>query len=120
MLTHRACVANVLQQECAIPFQEADRVLAVAPFFHAVGFSVVANGTLHAGATLVTIDADGWLHTGDVATVSADGVLHVVDRLKELIKVKGFQVAPAELEAVLRAHPEVAEAAVADARRARG
>jgi acyl-CoA synthetase (AMP-forming)/AMP-acid ligase II len=259
MLTHRALVANVLQQECAIPFRDDDRVLAVAPFFHAVGFGVVANGTLHAGATLVTmprfdvaqflelieryritativvppivlalakhpavddadlrslrlvgcgaaplgaalqqaaaerigcpvlqgwgmtemvaggaiwrlgtpivpgaagmlfpgvdarvvdladgtdlppgesgellvrtlsvmagyrgapgataatVDADGWLHTGDIATVSADGVLHIVDRVKELIKVKGFQVAPAELEALLRAHPGIAEAAV--------
>jgi acyl-CoA synthetase (AMP-forming)/AMP-acid ligase II len=259
MLTHRACVANVVQQEYAIPFRGDDRVLAVAPFFHAVGFGVVANGALHAGATLITmprfdveqflelieryrvtativvppivlalakhpavdhadlrslrfvgcgaaplgaavqqaaadrvgcpvlqgwgmtemvaggaiwrldtpivpgaagmlfpgldarvveladgtdlppgeagellirtvsvmagyrgapgataatVDADGWLHTGDVATVSADGVLHIVDRVKELIKVKGFQVAPAELEAVLRAHPDVAEAAV--------
>jgi acyl-CoA synthetase (AMP-forming)/AMP-acid ligase II len=65
-----------------------------------------------AGATAATIDADGWLHTGDVATVSADGVVHIVDRVKELIKVKGFQVAPAELEALLRAHPDVAEAAV--------
>jgi acyl-CoA synthetase (AMP-forming)/AMP-acid ligase II len=260
MLTRRALVANVLQQEGAIPFRDDDRVLGVAPFFHAVGFGVVANGALHAGATLITmprfdveqflglieryrvtatvvvppivlalakhpavdhadlrslrfvgcgaaplgaavqqaaadrigcpvlqgwgmtemvaggaiwrfdtsvvpgaasmllprtearvvdladgtdlppgeagelllrtpsvmagyrgapaataaaVDADGWLHTGDVATVSADGVLHIVDRVKELIKVKGFQVAPAELEAVLRAHPGVAEAAVA-------
>ena len=259
MLTHRACVANVVQQECAIPFRSDDRVLAVAPFFHAVGFGVVANATLHAGATLVTmprfdveqflelieryrvtativvppivlalakhpavdgadlrslrfigcgaaplgaavqqaaadrvgcpvlqgwgmtemvaggaiwrlgtpivpgaagmlfpgvdarvvdladgtdlppgeagellirtpsamagyrgapgataatVDADGWLHTGDVATVSVDGVVHIVDRVKELIKVKGFQVAPAELEVLLRAHPDVAEAAV--------
>jgi acyl-CoA synthetase (AMP-forming)/AMP-acid ligase II len=259
MLTHRACVANLMQQKAAFPFGEDDRVLAVAPFFHAVGFGVVANGALHGGATLVTlprfeieqflglieqhritttvvvppivvamtkhpavdrvdlsslrwigcgaaplgaavqqaaadrigcpvlqgwgmtevvaggaiwrlgvpvvpgaagmllpgldarvvdladgtdlapgesgellvrgpslmagyrgapeatagtIDRDGWLHTGDVATVSADGMLHIVDRLKELIKVKGYQVAPAELEALLRAHPEVAEAAV--------
>jgi acyl-CoA synthetase (AMP-forming)/AMP-acid ligase II len=259
MLTHRACVANLMQQKAAFPFGEDDRVLAVAPFFHAVGFGVVANGALNGGATLVTlprfeieqflglieqhritttvvvppivlamtkhpavdrvdlsslrwigcgaaplgaavqqaaadrigcpvlqgwgmtevvaggaiwrlgvpggaggggnaaprtgracgrpgrrhrpgpgesgellvrgpslmagyrgapgataatIDRDGWLHTGDVATVSADGVLHIVDRLKELIKVRAYQVAPAELEALLRAHPEVAEAAV--------
>ena len=45
----------MVQQECAIPFRGDDRVLAVAPFFHAVGFGVVANATLHAGATLVTI-----------------------------------------------------------------
>jgi acyl-CoA synthetase (AMP-forming)/AMP-acid ligase II len=259
MLSHGACIANVLQQEVCFPFGDDDRVLAVAPFFHAVGFGVVANGALHGGATLVTmprfdveqfvalieryritctvvvppivlalakhpavdrydlsslqwigcgaaplgapvqqaaadrigcpvlqgwgmtelvagaaiwrlgtpvvpgaagmlmpgvdarvvdlatgadqppgrsgelwvrgpsmmagyrgapgataatIDADGWLHTGDVATVSADGVVHIVDRLKELIKVKAYQVAPAELEAVLRGHPDVAEAAV--------
>ena len=259
LLTHRALVANVLQQEGAIPYGRDDRVLAVAPFFHAIGFGVVATAALHGGATLVTlprfdleqflglverhrvtatvvsppvalalaghpavdrfdlsslrfvacggaplgaglqqaaadrigcpvlqgwgmtefvagaaiwrfgvpvvpgaagmlfpgtdarvvdlatgadlpaggtgelwirgpslmagyrgapeataatVDADGWLHTGDVATVSADGVVHIVDRLKELIKVKGYQVAPAELEAVLRAHPQVADAAV--------
>ena len=55
MLTHRACVANVLQQQRAIPFGDDDRVLAVAPFFHAAGFGVVANGSLHAGATVVTM-----------------------------------------------------------------
>ena len=260
MLTHRACVANVLQQRAAIRLDPADRSLAVAPFFHATGFGVVANGALHAGATIVTmprfdvegflgliqnlritglvvvppivlalarhpavdrydlsslrwigcgaaplgaelqeacarrlglpvlqgygmteltataavweigspvtpgaagrllpgvrarvvdvttgadlgpgeagelwlhtpsmmagyrhnpeataatIDGEGWLHTGDIARVDADGALFVVDRLKELIKVKGFQVAPAELEALLRAHPAVADAAVA-------
>jgi acyl-CoA synthetase (AMP-forming)/AMP-acid ligase II len=259
MLTHRACVANVLQQGAAITVHSGDRSLAVAPFFHATGFGVVANGGLHAGATVVTmprfdvegflglieeyritgmvvvppivlalakhpsvdrydlsslrwigcgaaplgaelqeacarrlgrpvlqgygmteltataavwglgtavtpgaagrllpgvrarivdlvtgadlgtgeagelwlrtpsmmtgylhnpeataatIDGDGWLHTGDVALVDGDGALFLVDRVKELIKVKGFQVAPAELEAVLRAHPGVADAAV--------
>ncbi len=63
-------------------------------------------------ATAATIDADGWLHTGDLAAISPDGVLRITDRLKELIKVKGFQVAPAELEGLLRAHPSVADAAV--------
>lgn len=52
-------------------------------------------------ATGATIDADGRLYTGDIARIDADGALFVVDRVKELIKVKGFQVAPAELEAVL-------------------
>ncbi len=258
-LTHRACVANVLQQQAAIEMCATDRTLAVAPFFHATGFGVVAGGGLHGGATIVTmprfdveaflgliqkyritgmvvvppivlalakhpavdrydlsslewigcgaaplgaqlqeacarrlgrpvlqgygmtevtaaaaiqqrgtppvlgaagtllpgmearivdlstgadlgpgeagelllrgpslmagyrgdlaataatIDAAGWLHTGDVARIEPDGALFVVDRVKELIKVKGFQVAPAELEAVLRAHPAVADAAV--------
>jgi acyl-CoA synthetase (AMP-forming)/AMP-acid ligase II len=63
-------------------------------------------------ATAATIDADGWLHTGDVGVVAADGVVRITDRLKELIKVKGFQVAPAELEGLLCSHPAVADAAV--------
>ncbi|MHC3469220.1 4-coumarate--CoA ligase family protein [Streptomyces sp. 7R007] len=63
-------------------------------------------------ATAAMIDADGWLHTGDVGHVDADGWLFVVDRVKELIKYKGFQVAPAELEALLLTHPGIADAAV--------
>jgi acyl-CoA synthetase (AMP-forming)/AMP-acid ligase II len=63
-------------------------------------------------ATTLTIDAEGWLHTGDIARIDADGHLYIVDRLKELIKVKGFQVPPAELEALLIQHPEVADVAV--------
>jgi acyl-CoA synthetase (AMP-forming)/AMP-acid ligase II len=63
-------------------------------------------------ATAETIDGDGWLHTGDLATVDAAGVVRITDRLKELIKVKGFQVAPAELEGVLCTHPAVSDAAV--------
>jgi acyl-CoA synthetase (AMP-forming)/AMP-acid ligase II len=63
-------------------------------------------------ATAATIDADGWLHTGDLAAVDADGVVRITDRLKELIKVKGFQVAPAELEGLLCTHPAVSDAAV--------
>jgi acyl-CoA synthetase (AMP-forming)/AMP-acid ligase II len=259
MLSHRACVANVLQQRSAVTYSQDDRVLAVAPFFHATGFAVVANGVLDAGGTVVTmprfdveqmlglierhritatvvvppivlalakhpavdrydlsslrwvacgaaplgaelqqacaarlgrpvvqgygmteltagiaiwpvdvpvrpgaagrllaglearvvdlatgadlppggtgelwwrgqsimdgylgdpaataatIDADGWVHSGDIGRIDPDGALFVVDRVKELIKVKGFQVAPAELEAVLRTHPDIAEAAV--------
>jgi acyl-CoA synthetase (AMP-forming)/AMP-acid ligase II len=63
-------------------------------------------------ATEATIDGDGWLHTGDVGHIDADGHMYVVDRLKELIKYKGFQVPPAELEALLLTHPAVADAAV--------
>lgn len=63
-------------------------------------------------ATQATIDADGWLHTGDIAEVDDDGHTFIVDRLKELIKVKGFQVPPAELEALLITHPEVNDVAV--------
>ncbi len=63
-------------------------------------------------ATAATIDKDGWLHTGDVARIDADGHMTIVDRVKELIKVKGFQVAPAELEALIVTHPAVADVAV--------
>lgn len=63
-------------------------------------------------ATRITIDEDGWLRTGDIATIDADGHVTIVDRLKELIKYKGFQVAPAELEALLLTHPAIADAAV--------
>jgi acyl-CoA synthetase (AMP-forming)/AMP-acid ligase II len=63
-------------------------------------------------ATAATIDADGWLHTGDLGHIDKDGSIFLVDRLKELIKVRGFQVAPAELEAVLVTHPAVVDAAV--------
>ncbi|MEC8023996.1 MAG: AMP-binding protein [Myxococcota bacterium] len=63
-------------------------------------------------ATRHTIDAEGWLHTGDIAYVDSDGHTFIVDRMKELIKYKGFQVPPAELEALLLTHAEVADAAV--------
>jgi acyl-CoA synthetase (AMP-forming)/AMP-acid ligase II len=66
----------------------------------------------NAPATAETIDGDGWLHTGDIATVDADGWFTVVDRLKELIKYKGYQVAPAELEGLLLTNPAIADAAV--------
>lgn len=63
-------------------------------------------------ATAATVDQAGWLHTGDVAVADEEGRFYIVDRLKELIKYKGFQVAPAELEAVLLSHPAVADCAV--------
>nr|AHI15920.1 4-coumarate:CoA ligase 4 [Dryopteris fragrans] len=64
------------------------------------------------GETASTIDKEGWLHTGDLGYVDAEGFLYIVDRLKELIKYKGLQVAPAELEAVLLSHPGIVDAAV--------
>jgi acyl-CoA synthetase (AMP-forming)/AMP-acid ligase II len=63
-------------------------------------------------ATAATIDPAGWVHTGDIVTAGQDGWFYVADRVKELIKYKGYQVAPAELEAVLLTHPAVADAAV--------
>src|SRR5258707_4990810 len=63
-------------------------------------------------ATAAMIDAEGWLHTGDIGYADDDGDFFVVDRLKELIKYKGCPVAPAELEALLLTHPAVADVAV--------
>ncbi|MEV4113257.1 AMP-binding protein [Nonomuraea sp. NPDC049695] len=64
------------------------------------------------GDTAAMIDEGGWLHTGDVGRMDGDGWLHIVDRVKELIKYKGYQVPPAELEALLLAHEAIADAAV--------
>ncbi len=66
----------------------------------------------NADATAATLDQEGFLHTGDVATVSEEGVFHIVDRVKELIKYKGYQVPPAELEALLLTNDKIADAAV--------
>jgi acyl-CoA synthetase (AMP-forming)/AMP-acid ligase II len=66
----------------------------------------------NAQATAEIMRADGWLRTGDIGYTDEDGQLFVVDRLKELIKYKGRQVAPAELEAVLLSHPAIADAGV--------
>ena len=63
-------------------------------------------------ATAATIDADGWLHTGDVALIDEAGHYSIVDRIKELIKYNGFQVPPAELEGLLITHPAVVDVAV--------
>nr|BAE80729.1 hypothetical protein [Nipponoluciola cruciata] len=63
-------------------------------------------------ATRSTIDEDGWLHTGDVGYYDEDEYFYIVDRIKELIKYKGYQVAPAELEALLLNHPSIKEVAV--------
>ncbi|XP_030442995.1 probable CoA ligase CCL5 [Syzygium oleosum] len=66
----------------------------------------------NAEATASTLDSEGWLRTGDVCYFDEDGFIFVVDRLKELIKYKGYQVPPAELEALLLMHPDIADAAV--------
>ena len=63
-------------------------------------------------ATAASIDAEGWYHTGDIGYADEDGYFYIVDRIKELIKYKGYQVAPAELEALLLSHSAIADAAV--------
>ncbi len=75
------------------------------------GPNVMVGYLENAEATAATLDADGYLHTGDVATVSPEGYVSIVDRVKELIKYKGYQVPPAELEALLLSHDKIADAA---------
>jgi long-chain acyl-CoA synthetase len=65
-----------------------------------------------AEATTAALDSDGWLHTGDVAVVDDDGFLYLVDRVKDLIIVSGFNVYPAEVEEVIATHPSVEQVAV--------
>lgn len=80
----------------------------------------VMAGYLNDPAATAAAITGGWLHTGDVARVDAGGVFWITDRLKELIKYKGYQVAPAELEAVLLTHPRVLDAAVVGVPHAEG
>jgi acyl-CoA synthetase (AMP-forming)/AMP-acid ligase II len=76
------------------------------------GPNVMAGYLNNREATAITLDDEGYLHTGDVATVTEEGVFTIVDRVKELIKYKGYQVPPAELEALLLTHDKIADAAV--------
>ncbi|KAK3223592.1 hypothetical protein Dsin_010617 [Dipteronia sinensis] len=63
-------------------------------------------------ATAAILDREGWLRTGDLGYIDREGFLFYVDRIKELIKYKGYQVAPAELEHQLHSHPDIVDAAV--------
>ena len=63
-------------------------------------------------ATKSTFDEDGFLHTGDIGEIDSEGLIAITDRMKEMIKVKGIGVAPAELEDLLLGHPEVEDVAV--------
>ena len=76
------------------------------------GFHVMQGYFEDAKATAETIDAEGWLHTGDVGTLDARGYLRITDRLKDMFIVGGFNCYPAEIEAALTAHPAIAQVAV--------
>jgi HIP---CoA ligase len=76
------------------------------------GYNVMVGYFEDPDATAAAIDADGWLHTGDIGWMDADGFLRVTDRIKDMYVVGGFNVYPAEVERLLARHPAVAEAAV--------
>ena len=76
------------------------------------GPNVMAGYLNNPEANAHAFDADGWFRTGDIGYADEDGYLYFTDRLKELIKYKGFQVPPAELEALLLSHPQVVDSAV--------
>jgi len=76
------------------------------------GYNVMKGYFEDPDATAQTIDADGWLHTGDIGVLDAAGNLRITDRLKDMYVVGGFNAYPAEIEQVLATHPSVAEAAV--------
>ena len=94
-----------------LPIVGADGKPSVGEFWYR-GPNIMLGYLNNPEATAETVDADGFLHTGDVGYMDSDGDCFIVDRCKELIKVKGFQVAPAELEDVLCGHQQVAAAAV--------
>ena len=105
------CVPNM---ECRLVSVETGEEVGVGERgeVHVRGPQVMKGYLGRPEATAQTVDAEGWLHTGDVAYADEEGFFYVVDRAKELIKYKAFQVAPAELEAVLLTHHSVADAAV--------
>ncbi|KAF9617402.1 hypothetical protein IFM89_036323 [Coptis chinensis] len=76
------------------------------------GPGVMKGYLKEADATKSAVDKDGWLHTGDIVHFDGDGYLYILDRLKEMIKYKGFQIAPADIEAVLMSHPEILDVAI--------
>ncbi|MFE0047969.1 AMP-binding protein [Streptomyces albireticuli] len=76
------------------------------------GFQVMAGYFEDPEATARAVDEDGWLHTGDVGVLDADGYLRITDRVKDMFLVGGFNVYPAEVERLLSRHPGIAEVAV--------
>ena len=98
--------------ECRIVVDGRDAEPGEAGELWVRGPQVMAGYHNRPEATASTLTEDGWLKTGDLAEVDAEGWVFIRDRLKELIKVKGFQVAPAEVEAALLTSPMVKDAAV--------
>jgi acyl-CoA synthetase (AMP-forming)/AMP-acid ligase II len=104
------CVANT---ECKIIDGEGNELRPNEPGEICIRGPQVMKGYFNRQeATHQVLDEKGWLRTGDIGYADSDSHFFIVDRVKELIKYKGFQVAPAELEAVLVSHPMVADAVV--------
>ncbi|KAK1284581.1 4-coumarate--CoA ligase-like 5 [Acorus calamus] len=104
ILETRARIVDVETGGCLPPGREGELWLK--------GPTVMSGYLGNEEATAATIVSDGWLRTGDLAYIDRDGFVYIVDRIKELIKHNGFQVAPAELEAILLGHPQIRDAAV--------
>jgi acyl-CoA synthetase (AMP-forming)/AMP-acid ligase II len=105
-------VSKIVDPQTGIEIMVPDQGRSAAGELWVKGPNVMAGYLGNEQPTAGIIDADGFLHTGDLARVDADGCVYIVDRLKELIKYKGYQVPPAELEALLLTHPSIADAAV--------
>ena len=100
-----------VEKKVPLPLKDANGKPSEGEFWFK-GPNIMPGYLNNAEATAETIDAEGFLHTGDVGFMDEDGDCFIVDRCKELIKVKGYQVAPAELEDILCGHTKVAAAAV--------
>ncbi len=111
---HGSCGLLVPNTECRIVHLETKQDVARGEHGELLirGPQIMQGYLNNPEATAQAVDDDGWLHTGDVGYADADGFFYIVDRLKEFIKYKGFQVAPAELEGILLTHAAVADCAV--------
>jgi 4-coumarate--CoA ligase len=105
LVSNTACRIVDIDSGADLPCDQAGEVWIKGP-------QVMQGYLNNPKATAETITQDGWLRTGDIARVDADGYMFILDRLKELIKYKGFQVAPAGLEAALVAMNGINDAAV--------
>ena len=98
---------------CAIPDTEVR--IAESGEILVRGYNVMRGYFENPAATAEAIDADGWLHTGDIGTMDARGYLKITDRLKDMFIVGGFNAYPAEIENTLASHPHIAQSAVVGA-----
>jgi acyl-CoA synthetase (AMP-forming)/AMP-acid ligase II len=113
-IVHGSCGLLIPNTECRVVHLETKQDLGVGEQGELLirGPQLMHGYLNNPDATAEALDAEGWLHTGDVGYATESGHFYIVDRLKEFIKYKGFQVAPAELEALLLTHPAIADAAV--------